>query len=79
MSRPNQITPCSEVHAVLVLSRKPGEAIVVGDSITITIVELSRGRVRVGIEAPREVSVHRAEVRDAIEREFVLGDVAVVG
>jgi carbon storage regulator len=48
---------------MLVLTRKPGERIVVPDlDITITILELHGNHVRVGIDAPREIAVHRAEV-----------------
>jgi carbon storage regulator len=53
---------------MLVLSRKNGEQIVIGNSITVTIVEIRRGKVRVGIEAPSEVPVHRREVKEAIDR-----------
>lgn len=63
---------------MLVLTRKPGESIVIGDEITITIIEASGGRVRLGIEAPREVGVHRAEIYQAIRREILLSDPAVV-
>ena len=51
---------------MLVLSRKIGEKIVVDGSIEITIVGLDRGKVRIGISAPPEVSVHRKEVFDRI-------------
>lgn len=47
---------------MLVLSRKAGQSIQIGDQITVTIVELSRGRVRVGIAAPAHVLVNREEV-----------------
>lgn len=47
---------------MLVLSRKQGESIRIADQITVTIVELGRGRVRVGISAPLNVPVHREEV-----------------
>jgi len=50
---------------LLVLTRKAGEQIIVGDDIVITIVHAHNGKVRVGVEAPRDVTVHRAElVRD---------------
>lgn len=52
---------------MLVLSRFPGESIMVGDSVKITIVEIIGTKIRVGIEAPREVPVHRLEVFDAIQ------------
>jgi carbon storage regulator len=51
---------------MLVLSRKKNESIVVDDSIVITVVEIRGDKVRLGIEAPREVAIHRSEVRDAI-------------
>ena len=53
---------------MLVLTRKPNQAIVVGDDIRIVIVSVDRDQVRLGIEAPREVSVHRAEVYEEIRR-----------
>lgn len=54
---------------MLVLTRKPGEGIVIGDNIKITIVELKGGGVRIGIDAPRELKVHRQEVLDKIKQE----------
>ena len=54
---------------MLVLSRKKNESIVVDDSIVITIVEIRGDKVRLGIEAPREVAIHRTEVRDAIDAQ----------
>lgn len=47
---------------MLVLSRKKDEKIVIGDSITIMVLEIRGDKVRLGIDAPREVSVHREEV-----------------
>ena len=47
---------------MLVLSRKPGEFITIGDSIKITVIESRGGKVRIGIEAPREVPVVRGEL-----------------
>ena len=49
---------------MLVLTRKPGEAIIVNDNIRITVVELGNGRVKIGIEAPANVSIDRQEVHD---------------
>ena len=53
---------------MLVLSRKKNESIVINDDITIVVVEIRGDKVRLGIEAPREVPVHRREVFDAIHR-----------
>jgi carbon storage regulator len=53
---------------MLVLTRKPNQAIVIGDDIRIVVVSVDRDQVRLGIEAPREVSVHRAEVYEEIKR-----------
>ena len=47
---------------MLVLTRKPGEAIVIGDDVEIEIVSIGGGKVRVGITAPKTTSVHRKEV-----------------
>ena len=54
---------------MLVLSRKRGEALVIGGNITIKIIESRGDKVRLGIEAPKEVSVHRAEVLERIKAE----------
>ena len=51
---------------MLVLSRKQSERIRLGDSIVLTIIRVSGDKVRLGIVSPREVSVHRQEVYDAI-------------
>ena len=54
---------------MLVLSRKKDEKIVIGDSITLMVIEIRGDKVRLGIEAPRDVAVHREEVYEAIKRE----------
>ena len=54
---------------MLVLSRKMDEKIIIGDSITITVVDIRGDKIRLGIEAPRDIPVHREEVYRAIKRE----------
>lgn len=53
---------------MLVLSRKKNESIVINDDISIVVVEIRGDKVRLGVEAPKEVPVHRREVYDAIKR-----------
>lgn len=57
---------------MLVLTRKRDERIIIGDNIVITVVALGGDKVRLGIEAPKDVSVHREEVYEAIQRENAL-------
>ncbi|HPS54101.1 MAG TPA: carbon storage regulator CsrA [Sedimentisphaerales bacterium] len=54
---------------MLVLSRQKDESIIIGDDVEIIIVDVRGDKVRLGITAPKEVSVHRREVYDAIQRE----------
>ena len=53
---------------MLVLSRKKNESIVIRDDIIVTVVEIREDKVRLGIDAPKEIPVHRREVYDAIQR-----------
>jgi len=53
---------------MLVLSRKKNESIVINNDITIVVVEIRGDKVRLGVEAPKEVPVHRREVYEAIQR-----------
>jgi len=54
---------------MLVLSRKKFDSVMVGDDVEISIVEIRGDKVRLGIEAPKEIPVHRREVYDAIKRD----------
>ena len=63
---------------MLVLSRKKNESIVIDDQIVITVVEIRGDKVRLGIQAPKEVPVHRMEVHDAIRNEQSSGESPVV-
>lgn len=53
---------------MLVLSRKRNESIVIGDNVVVTLLEIRGDKVRLGIEAPQNISVHRQEVHEAIKR-----------
>ena len=57
------------LRQMLVLSRKRNEQIVIAENIVITVVDIRRDKVRLGIEAPKSVPVHRKEVYEAIQRE----------
>jgi len=54
---------------MLVLSRHRDESIMIGDEIVVTIVDIRGDKVRLGIDAPQDIPVHRQEVYDAIQRE----------
>lgn len=54
---------------MLVLSRKTDESIVIDENIIITVIEVRGDKVRLGIQAPREVPIHRSEVHAAIQLE----------
>ena len=54
---------------MLVLSRHRDESIIIGDDVVVTIVDIRGDKVRLGIQAPTEISVHRQEVYEAIQRE----------
>ena len=57
---------------MLVLSRKQGASVIINDDIVITIVAIRGVKVRLGVEAPKDVTVHRKEVYDAIQQERLL-------
>jgi carbon storage regulator len=53
---------------MLVLSRKLGESIVIGNEVSIVVVDIRGDKVRLGCEAPKSIPIHRREVYDAIQR-----------
>jgi carbon storage regulator len=54
---------------MLVLTRKIGESLIIGDQITITVLNIKNNQVRIGVDAPREVSVYRNEVYQRIQEK----------
>ncbi len=65
---PTRTREYTKERTMLVLSRKKNESIVIDNDITIVVVEIRGDKVRLGVEAPKEVPVHRREVFDAIRR-----------
>ena len=57
---------------MLILTRKIGESIMIGDNVKVTVLGVEGRQIRVGIDAPKEVSVHREEIYNKIESEKVL-------
>ncbi len=54
---------------MLVLTRRPGESLFIGDDVIVTVLGVNGGQVRIGIDAPKDIPVHREEVRERIEQE----------
>ncbi len=53
---------------MLILTRRKGEVLVIGDEVTITVLDIRGSQVRIGVDAPKEVSVHRAEIYERIKQ-----------
>lgn len=54
---------------MLILTRRIGETLMVGDEVTVTVLGVKGNQVRIGVTAPKDVSVHRQEVYDKIQKE----------
>lgn len=57
-----------EIH-MLILTRRVGETLMVGDDVTVTVLGVKGNQVRIGVNAPKDVSVHREEIYQRIQRE----------
>lgn len=74
-------SPKGQVNNMLILNRKIGESIILDDNIEIKILEVQDGRVKIGIEAPRHVSVLRKEIYEAVieeNRKSLEGDIELL-
>jgi carbon storage regulator len=54
---------------MLILTRRVGETLMIGDSVTVTVLGVKGNQVRIGVNAPRDVTVHREEIYERIKRE----------
>lgn len=61
---------------MLILTRRIGERVVIGDDVTVTVLGVKGSQVRLGVNAPKEVAVHREEIYERIKREQVTGEVS---
>jgi carbon storage regulator len=64
-----KITRTGEETAMLILTRRVGETVVIGDDVDVTVLGVKGNQVRLGVKAPREVSVHREEIYKRIKDE----------
>lgn len=60
---------------MLILTRRPGETVMIGNEVTLTVLGVRGNQVRVGINAPKNVPVHREEIYERIKRELAGGEV----
>lgn len=56
---------------MLILTRRVGETVVIGDSVAVTVLAIKGNQIRLGVRAPRDVAVHREEVRERIQAEEI--------
>ena len=73
-SRTELIQLTGKERTMLILTRRVGETVMIGNDVTVTVLGVKGNQVRVGVNAPKEVAVHREEIYERIKRELA-GDV----
>lgn len=64
---------------MLILTRRIGETLMIGDDVQVTVLGIKGGQVRIGIDAPKDVAVHREEIYDKIQADKAAGNGAAAG
>lgn len=54
---------------MLILTRRPNEALMIGDNVVVTVLSINGNQIRIGVEAPKEIPIHREEIYEKIQRE----------
>jgi carbon storage regulator len=68
--KPDESLSCKSKELImLILTRRVGETVMIGNDITVTVLGVKGNQVRVGVNAPKEVAVHREEIYERIKRE----------